>query len=181
MQKADLKPSKWFYPFTSGATCDSPHIGKTFDNCLFVVHHTVFAETSAFTHSGFLCAFWLLILFMNASWFEVWINRLTAHTFSYLPLKWLFSTVSIRSLCLLVCFYTMSISRRQAHLYILIFFKQEKEAFITSQLKAKGLTMRDEQGDDMNSENIEQWLCHYWIILTRHESEKLLRKFGVVH
>lgn len=38
----------------------------------------------------------------------------------------------------------------------IFFFLQEKEAFITSQLKAKGLTMRDEQGDDMNSENIER-------------------------
>lgn len=38
----------------------------------------------------------------------------------------------------------------KTHIYNILFwfFLQEKETFISSQLKAKGLTMRDEQGDD---------------------------------
>lgn len=36
----------------------------------------------------------------------------------------------------------------QHFVFLFFVFLQEKETFISSQLKAKGLTMRDEQGDD---------------------------------
>lgn len=148
------KPSKWLYPLSSGATFSQQSSHRNNSWKLFVIQYTVFTETSAFPNSGFLCAFCPLILFLNAKWFRIRINRLAVDTFSYFLFHWLFCTVSICVLCWLVCFCNVNISRKHEH--FAFFFYQEKEAFITSQLKAKGLTMRDEKGDDMNSENLEQ-------------------------
>lgn len=109
----------------------------------------MFAETSASPNSAFLCAFWPLILFLNDEGLEIWINTLRAEKSSQSLLE-LTLQYSQYLITLLACWFSKCVETT------FFLFEQEKEAFIASQLKAKGLTTRDDQGDDMYSEHIEQ-------------------------